>query len=278
MGVAQHRLATCAGAALGVAAGSGIIATLCVTRRLRAVVQAVRPEATEMADRQNVEAWLKRQGPRAPVADGQQEATIAAVPATRVGGIAKCIIIGGMMGSGKTTLAKELSSLLQLPHIPVDELYHLDGATEAGEWKGSAMDIELRRRMDVAIARNNGWIVEANPWQVPNWVWDNLDAEVIWLDYDNMVNYVHLTGRAAHTWWTGQTAIHDEAQELTASLWSQLSNCAELMMIVYKWGAENRSGWRSEQRFRPPRALRFTTPAELQLWTASVRAALAADE
>jgi|EP01043_Picozoa_sp_COSAG02_P033379 shikimate kinase len=278
MGITQqHRLATCAGAALAVV-GACSIATLCANRRLRTVLRAVRPEAAETADRQNVEAWAKRQGPRVVETDGHQESKTGAVPATRGGGSAKRIIIGGMMGSGKTTLAKELSNLLQLPHIPVDELYHLEGATEAGEWKESEMDMELRRRMDAAIALSGGWIVEANPWQVPTWVWDDLGTEVIWLDYDNMVNYVRLMGRAARTWWTGQTATHDEAQDLTASFWSQVTNCAELMMIVYRWGAENRSGWRSEERFCPPRALRFTTPAELQLWTASVRAALTADE
>ena len=267
--VAHHRLATYAAGVVSVSA----VTAYCATRRLRSVLRGVRSEAAEAADRQSVEAWVKRTSPPATAQHaGQEEGVQEDMKA--VAASAKRIIIGGMMGSGKTTLAKELSSLFHLPHIPVDELYHLEGATQAGEWRGSAMDIELRRRMDAAIACRGGWIVEANPWQIPTWVWDDQGAEVLWLDYDNAVNYIQLVQRAARTWWTGKTATHDDAQDLTASFWSQLTNCAELVTIVYKWGEENRSGWRDEERFRPPRALRFTTPAELQLWVEGVRAAV----
>ena len=267
--VADHRLATYSAGVVTVSA----ITAYCVARRLRCVLRGVRPEAAEAADRQSVGAWVERPSPPATgyhvghQQEKQEDMKTVAAPAKR-------IIIGGMMGSGKTTLAKELSSLLQLPHIPVDELYHLDGATQVGEWKGSALDIELCRRMDAGIASSGGWIVEANPWQIPTWVWDDRGAEVIWLDYDNTVNYVQLVQRATRTWWTGKTATHDDAQDLTAGFWSQLTNCAELLTIVYKWGEENRSGWRGEERFRPPRALRFVTPAELQLWMEGVRAAV----
>lgn len=249
---------------------------MCATRRLWSVLRAVGPQAAKTADRQNVEGWIKCQEPL-EANDIDQDVTAPTAPASHRGG-AKRIIVGGMMGSGKTTLARTLSSLLHLPHIAVDELYHLEGAKEAGKWKGSAMDIELLRRMDAAIAWSGGWIVEANPWQIPTWVWDDQGTWVLWLDYDNTVNYLQLVQRATCTWWSGQVAAHDEAQDLTPSFWSQFANCLELMWIVYRWGAENRNGWRNEKRFQPPRALRFSTPAELQLWVAALRTALGADE
>ena len=261
------------------AAAAGGVGALCVaTRRLRRVLHAVRPEAERAAEHERVQGWLQRQGPPVPP---QEQPEPEPEPEQQEGGetalaVGKRIIVGGMMGSGKTTLAAELATLLQLPHIPVDELYHLEGATEAGEWRGSAMDVELRRRMNAALERSGGWIVEANPWQVPTWVWDDQSAEVLWLDYDNAVNYLQLARRAARTWWTGALATHDDAQALSASLRSQLANCVELMTIVYKWGEENRNGWRTEARFQPPRAVRFTTPAELRLWLAVVRKAAAA--
>ena len=93
------------------------------------------------------------------------------------------------MGSGKSTASAELAALLNVPHIPVDELHTLDGALDPGEWRGSAMDLELLRRMDAAVACSGGWVVEANPWQIPTWLFDDLGADVLWLDYDNYVRF-----------------------------------------------------------------------------------------
>ena len=71
------------------------------------------------------------------------------------------------------------------------------------------------------------------------------------------MNYLRLAKRAARTCWSGRAAAaHDVAQNLAASFSSQLANAAELITIVYRWGEENRDGWRAEVRFQPPRAIR----------------------
>ena len=142
----------------------------------------------------------------------------------------------------------------------------------AGEWKASEMDVELKRRLDEAVSRSGGWVVEANPWQVPLWVWAEPLAEVLWLDYHNLVNYQRLLRRGVATYASGVTLPGCGAPTLAG----QIANAFELIMIVYKWGEENRSGWRAEERFRPPRAVRFETPAECERWLAALREAVAA--
>lgn len=82
------------------------------------------------------------------------------------------ILINGAAGSGKTTLARELSDQLRLPHTEIDGLFHGPGWTP----RPTFLD-EVR-----ALASSQRWITE----------WQYTDARpillersdlIIWLDY-----------------------------------------------------------------------------------------------
>src|SRR5262245_39024472 len=80
-------------------------------------------------------------------------------------------LIGGMMGSGKTTFARQLAAALRVPHIEID----CHPSEEA--------------LVDRIGACPTGWVAEANPWQIPPRVVARGDA-IVFLDYDDVVTYV----------------------------------------------------------------------------------------
>jgi adenylate kinase family enzyme len=64
-------------------------------------------------------------------------------------------VIGGS-STGKTTVSRELASLLGVPHIELDALHH-----DAG-WQEAPADV-LQARVDAALAAApDGWVVDGN--------------------------------------------------------------------------------------------------------------------
>jgi len=125
-----------------------------------------------------------------------------------------------MMGSGKSTLAAALSELLGTPHIEID-LISPEAAIHAA----------------IEADPNNGWVAEANPWQIPPSIWSKADIVLI-LDYDNTVNYLRLLSRgfkrcrsSGSTW----KAFREHVVEKAIKDWC---------LIVYLHGNSNRAGWR----------------------------------
>ena len=108
---------------------------------------------------------------------------------------------------------------------------------------------------------NSGWVAEANPWQIPAAI-SGQAAIVVFLDYDNVVNYVRLLIRGYQEWrvqgftWAGfkQSIIH--------------RTILDLGRIVYMYGKANRAGWRKEGLLGDARSpslgdVRCISPAEL---------------
>jgi len=97
------------------------------------------------------------------------------------------ILILGRTGSGKTTLARELSASLDVPHVELDSLYFGPDL--------STVPLEvLRERTRQAIARER-WVTDGNKRAVRDLVWPRADT-VVWLDYPFYVSLWRLAGRA----------------------------------------------------------------------------------
>lgn len=84
-------------------------------------------------------------------------------------------VIGGSC-SGKTTVARELSRRLDVPHIELDALHH-----DAG-WNEAPAEL-LQQRVRAAIASApDGWVVDGNYYgKLGSLVIDQADT-VVWLD------------------------------------------------------------------------------------------------
>lgn len=132
-------------------------------------------------------------------------------------------VVCGMMGSGKTHLSQKLSQQLGLDHIEIDNFSSKDGVVDYVD----------------QLESSQGWIAEANPWQIPGEVFAKADA-VIFLDFDNVVNYVRLFRRGFSRWksdGSGLTAFHHHIWEKAIKDWCR---------IVFLHGKANRDGWRKK--------------------------------
>jgi adenylate kinase family enzyme len=82
----------------------------------------------------------------------------------------------GTTGSGKTTLARALASIVGAPHVELDALFW------EKDWKTADLDV-FRARVATAIA-GDSWVTDDNyrAAGVLDLVWSRADT-VVWLDY-----------------------------------------------------------------------------------------------
>ena len=87
------------------------------------------------------------------------------------------IVVVGITGSGKTTVARELAATLGLTHVDLDAL------NWQADWVGlhEHDPEELRRRVGDAV-RGDAWVVDGNYSVVRDLVWPKATA-LVWLDY-----------------------------------------------------------------------------------------------
>ena len=83
------------------------------------------------------------------------------------------MIVGGISGVGKTTLARLLSRRLDLPYVDFDALFHGPGWTKRETFRD---DVE-------AFVAGDRWITDSDGYSdVRDIVWDRADT-LVWLDY-----------------------------------------------------------------------------------------------
>ncbi|MBE2182612.1 MAG: adenylate kinase [Anaerolineae bacterium] len=84
------------------------------------------------------------------------------------------VIVIGATGSGKTTLARQISQQFMLPHTELDSLYWLP------DWKPSPL-LEFREKV-ATVSAGKTWVLDGNYSRVRDIVWAGADT-LIWLDY-----------------------------------------------------------------------------------------------
>jgi adenylate kinase family enzyme len=97
------------------------------------------------------------------------------------------ISVVGTTGSGKTTLARQISQRLAIPHVELDALHWQPN------WTPTSISV-FRNRTSQALTGNN-WVVDGNYSQVRDIVWSRANT-VVWLDYPLPVIMARLLRRS----------------------------------------------------------------------------------
>lgn len=96
------------------------------------------------------------------------------------------IVVIGVTGAGKSTLANNLANLLELRFIELDAL------NWGPNWTASTAD-NLCKRVDEAT-RNTGWVVAGNYSETRPITWARSQA-IVWLDYSLWIAFWRLCKR-----------------------------------------------------------------------------------
>ena len=174
-------------------------------------------------------------------------------------------MVVGRTGSGKTTLARELATLLGVPHVELDSLYFGPGFSTA------PLDV-LRERTTAAIAGDR-WVTDGNKRAVRDLVWPRADT-IVWLDYSLGVSLWRLGKRAR--WRTAQLTAEAAKTGRRAGLPRQLLAAARGVLTALRSHAGQRREYR--QLFADPvnahlAVARLDSPRATREWLARVTAA-----
>jgi adenylate kinase family enzyme len=169
------------------------------------------------------------------------------------------ILVVGVTGAGKSTLARAVSERLGMPYHEMDALYFT-----GPDW---ATDDKLTETV-ARITAEPRWIVDSLGYpEVRDLLWDRADT-VLWLDYGKRVVMPRVLRRSLRRTVTRESLFGGNRE--TWAGWLSKEHPA-------RWAWSQHAGRRREiehrthdPRFAPLDTLRFPRPSDTAAWLASV--------
>jgi adenylate kinase family enzyme len=170
------------------------------------------------------------------------------------------IVVLGVTGSGKTTLAATLAARLGVPHVELDALHWDRGWTEAP-------DDVFRARTAHALA-GDAWVADGNYSKVRDIAWGRADT-LIWLDYPLSLILWRLVRRTTGRIITRVELWNGNRETLRGAFFSRDS--------LFVWALQTHKRRRTEYTTLPKQPeyahlqmIRLSSPAATRRWLEQV--------
>jgi adenylate kinase family enzyme len=170
------------------------------------------------------------------------------------------VVVVGVTGSGKTTLARELGRRLQAPHIEVDALYWEPG------W--SPAEVEVFRQRVAAATAGDSWVADGNYSRTRDLLWSRADT-LVWLDYALPRALWRVFWRTVRRVAWREELWNGNRESFRGAFLSRDA------LILYLFRSHRRlrrtySGAVQEPAYRHLRVVRLRSPRETARWLASI--------
>ncbi|MET8697152.1 adenylate kinase [Streptomyces bauhiniae] len=171
----------------------------------------------------------------------------------------KRILVVGVTGAGKSTLARALGSRLDLPCHEMDALY----------FTGPRWATNARLTEDVStLTAGPGWVMDSLGYpEVRDLLWDRADT-VVWLDYPRRVIMPRVLRRSLRRTVTREVLFGGNRETWTG--WLSREHPAWWAWSQHQARRHEIGRRVRDPRFTPLTTLRFSHPDETAAWLASL--------
>ncbi len=170
------------------------------------------------------------------------------------------IVVVGVTGSGKTTLAQELAHRLGVSHVELDALHWEPGWVQAKPER-------FRQRVSKALA-SESWVADGNYREVRGIVWAQADT-LVWLDYALWRALVRVVWRTARRILRREVLWNDNRETWRNAVFSRDG----LVLYLFKSHGRLRRTYPLlllQPCHRHLQVVRLRNPRETARWLASV--------
>jgi adenylate kinase family enzyme len=170
------------------------------------------------------------------------------------------VVVIGVTGAGKTTLAAALAARLRAPHIELDALHWEPG------WVMAELDV-FRERVARAVAAER-WVADGNYSKVRDLVWDRADT-VVWLDYSFALSFTRLLRRTLARVRTGQELWNGNHERMAEQFLSRDSILLWAIKTHPRYRASYPALFATDQ-YRHLQVVRLRSPRAAETWLGRV--------
>jgi adenylate kinase family enzyme len=164
------------------------------------------------------------------------------------------VLVGGISGTGKTTLARELARRLALPFHEMDALYHGPGWTKIPSFE---QDV-------AAIAAQDSWVFDSMGYQeVRELVWSRADT-VVWLDLSRPVVLKRVLVRSFDRAWHKREVFNGNTEGFRD--WLDPEHPVQWSMRAYRDRQRMLAAMFADPQHAHLRKVRLRTAEQAQRW------------
>jgi adenylate kinase family enzyme len=166
------------------------------------------------------------------------------------------IVVIGTTGSGKTTLARQISQRLDIPHIELDYLH----------WEPHWIEVPtevFRERVEAAIAPD-AWVTDGNYNKVRDLLWTRATT-IVWLDYSFPITFSRLLRRTIYRAITQEPICNGNRESLWLSFFSKDS----ILLWLFQTYGENRQKYPllfQQPEYAHLKVVHLRSPREAENW------------